>query len=192
MKYEIFLTFKNIYHEKIPIILLNFLAMLIGFVIIYLQKQRCYAIQPAFNVFLEQTFLIFKNFLRGTYSIRRNAQSGVDNKSLLFRFYNNDLLYRSFWEEVNGMNKTELINEVVAATEISKKDATKAVDAVFDTILEALKSGDKVQLIGFGNFEVRERAARKGRNPQTGEEIEIAASKVPAFKPGKALKDAVK
>ncbi|AZV44145.1 MULTISPECIES: HU family DNA-binding protein [Peribacillus] len=90
------------------------------------------------------------------------------------------------------MNKTELINEVVAATEISKKDATKAVDAVFDTILEALKNGDKVQLIGFGNFEVRERAARKGRNPQTGEEIEIAASKVPAFKPGKALKDAVK
>jgi DNA-binding protein HU-beta len=90
------------------------------------------------------------------------------------------------------MNKTELINEVVAATEISKKDATKVVDAVFDTILEALKSGDKVQLIGFGNFEVRERAARKGRNPQTGEEIEIAASKVPAFKPGKQLKDAVK
>lgn len=73
-----------------------------------------------------------------------------------------------------------------------KKDATKAVDAVFDTILNALKDGDKVQLIGFGNFEVRERAARKGRNPQTGEEIEIAASKVPAFKPGKALKDAVK
>ncbi|PEF35176.1 DNA-binding protein [Bacillus sp. AFS026049] len=97
-----------------------------------------------------------------------------------------------FWEEVNGMNKTELINEVVTATEISKKDATKAVDAVFDTILEALKNGDKVQLIGFGNFEVRERAARKGRNPQTGDEIEIAASKVPAFKPGKALKDAVK
>lgn len=65
---------------------------------------------------------------------------------------------------------------------LSKKDATKAVDAVFDSILEALKQGDKVQLIGFGNFEVRERAARKGRNPQTGEEIEIAASKVPAFK----------
>ncbi|PQD96904.1 DNA-binding protein [Pradoshia eiseniae] len=96
------------------------------------------------------------------------------------------------WEEVNGMNKTELINAVAEASELSKKDATKAVDAVFESILEALKNGDKVQLIGFGNFEVRERAARKGRNPQTGEEIEISASKVPAFKPGKALKDAVK
>ena len=92
------------------------------------------------------------------------------------------------WEEVNGMNKTDLINAVAEASSLSKKDATKAVDAVFDSILEALKQGDKVQLIGFGNFEVRERAARKGRNPQTGEEIEIAASKVPAFKPGKALK----
>ncbi|MFY2250354.1 HU family DNA-binding protein [Priestia megaterium] len=90
------------------------------------------------------------------------------------------------------MNKTELINAVAEASELSKKDATKAVDAVFDTILAALKAEDKVQLIGFGNFEVRERAARKGRNPQTGEEIEIPASKVPAFKPGKALKDAVK
>ena len=90
------------------------------------------------------------------------------------------------------MNKTELINAVAEASELSKKDATKAVDAVFESILEALKNGDKVQLIGFGNFEVRERTARKGRNPQTGEEIEISASKVPAFKPGKALKDAVK
>lgn len=90
------------------------------------------------------------------------------------------------------MNKTELISAVAEASELSKKDATKAVDAVFDSILDALKNGDKVQLIGFGNFEVRERAARKGRNPQTGEEIEISASKVPAFKPGKALKDAVK
>jgi DNA-binding protein HU-beta len=98
----------------------------------------------------------------------------------------------NLWEEVNGMNKTELINAVAEASELSKKDATKAVDAVFDSILDALKNGDKVQLIGFGNFEVRERAARKGRNPQTGEEIEIGASKVPAFKPGKALKDAVK
>ena len=80
-----------------------------------------------------------------------------------------------FWEEVNGMNKTELINAVAEASELSKKDATKAVDAVFESILEALKNGDKVQLIGFGNFEVRERAARKGRNPQTGEEIEIGS-----------------
>ncbi|GMB07865.1 nucleoid protein Hbs [Thermolongibacillus altinsuensis] len=90
------------------------------------------------------------------------------------------------------MNKTELITKVAETSGLSKKDASKAVDAVFDAITEALKNGEKVQLIGFGNFEVRERAARKGRNPQTGEEIEIAASKVPAFKPGKALKDAVK
>ncbi|MCF6408236.1 HU family DNA-binding protein [Pseudalkalibacillus salsuginis] len=90
------------------------------------------------------------------------------------------------------MNKTDLINSVSEQTQLSKKDVSKTVDAVFGAIEESLKDGDKVQLIGFGNFEVRERAARKGRNPQTGEEIEIPASKVPAFKPGKALKDAVK
>ncbi|MGG0642739.1 HU family DNA-binding protein [Sporosarcina gallistercoris] len=90
------------------------------------------------------------------------------------------------------MNKTELINSVAEAADLSKKDATKAVETVFETIQDALSKGEKVQLIGFGNFEVRERAARKGRNPQSGEEIEIAASKVPAFKAGKALKDAVK
>lgn len=90
------------------------------------------------------------------------------------------------------MNKTELINTVSETAGISKKDASKAIDATFEAISEALANGDKVQLIGFGNFEVRERAARKGRNPQTGEQIDIAASKVPAFKPGKALKDAVK
>jgi len=89
------------------------------------------------------------------------------------------------------MNKTDLINAVAEKSELSKKDATKAVDAVFETVSDALKDGDKVQLIGFGNFEVRERSARKGRNPQTGAEIDIPASKVPAFKPGKALKDAV-
>ncbi len=98
----------------------------------------------------------------------------------------------TFWEEVNVMNKTDLINAVAEKSELSKKDATKAVDAVFESIMDSLKDGDKVQLIGFGNFEVRERAARKGRNPQTGDEIEIPASKVPAFKPGKALKDTVK
>lgn len=96
------------------------------------------------------------------------------------------------WEEVNSMNKTDLINAVAEKSDLSKKDATQAVDAVFESISDSLQNGDKVQLIGFGNFEVRERAARKGRNPQTGEEIEISASKVPAFKPGKALKDAVK
>ncbi|UCZ54768.1 HU family DNA-binding protein [Bacillus shivajii] len=90
------------------------------------------------------------------------------------------------------MNKTELINAVAEQADLSKKDATSAVDAVFEVITSSLQKQEKVQLIGFGNFEVRERAARKGRNPQTGEEIEIPASNVPAFKPGKALKDAVK
>ncbi|PLT45644.1 HU family DNA-binding protein [Paenibacillus sp. FSL W8-1187] len=89
------------------------------------------------------------------------------------------------------MNKTDLINKVSEVAELSKKDATKAVDAVFEAISDALQSGDKVQLVGFGNFEVRERQARKGRNPQTGEEIDIPASKTPAFKPGKSLKDLV-
>lgn len=90
------------------------------------------------------------------------------------------------------MNKTDLINAVAERSELSKKDAAKAVDAVFDSVMDSLAKGEKVQIIGFGNFEVRERSARKGRNPQTGEEIEIPASKVPAFKAGKALKEAVK
>ncbi|CAM2802316.1 HU family DNA-binding protein [Paenibacillus sediminis] len=90
------------------------------------------------------------------------------------------------------MNKSDLVAQVAEATELSKKDVTKAVDAVFEAISTALQNGDKVQLVGFGNFEVRERSARKGRNPQTGEEIEIPASKIPAFKPGKALRDAIK
>ena len=89
-------------------------------------------------------------------------------------------------------NKQELVDSVAKATGLTKKDATASVDAVFASIESALKNGGKVQLIGFGNFEVRDRAARKGRNPQTGAEIEIPASKVPAFKPGKALKEAVK
>lgn len=90
------------------------------------------------------------------------------------------------------MNKTDLVNAVSDNADLTKKESGAAVDAVFNTIQESLKKGEKVQLIGFGNFEVRERSARKGRNPQSGEEIEIAASKVPAFKAGKALKDAVK
>lgn len=90
------------------------------------------------------------------------------------------------------MNKSDLIAKVAESTELSKKDVTNVVEAVFDAIAEALQNGDKVQLVGFGNFEVRERTARKGRNPQTGEEIDIPASKVPAFKPGKALKDGIK
>lgn len=89
------------------------------------------------------------------------------------------------------MNKTELIAKVAEMSELTKKDASKAVDAVFDSISDSLQVRDKVQIMGFGNFEVRERAARKGRNPQTGAEIEIAASKIPAFKPGKALKEKI-
>ena len=90
------------------------------------------------------------------------------------------------------MNKTELINAVAAKAEISKKDAEKALAAVLGSIEDALKAGDKVQLIGFGTFEVKERAARTGHNPKTGEAIEIAAAKLPSFKAGAALKNAVK
>lgn len=89
------------------------------------------------------------------------------------------------------MNKADLVAKVAEMTDLSKKDVTKAVEAVFDAIAEALQNGEKVQLVGFGNFEIRERSARKGRNPQTGEEIDIPASRVPAFKPGKALKEGV-
>ncbi|RPK14797.1 HU family DNA-binding protein [Priestia endophytica] len=90
------------------------------------------------------------------------------------------------------MNKTELVNAVAEQSELTKQDATKAVDALLKTISDTLSKEEKIQLIGFGTFEVRERAARTGRNPQTGEEMQIAASKVPAFKPGKELKEAVK
>ncbi|SFB88396.1 DNA-binding protein HU-beta [Alkalibacterium subtropicum] len=89
-------------------------------------------------------------------------------------------------------NKAELIEKVASSADLTKKDATAAVEAVFESIKDTLADGEKVQIIGFGNFEVRDRAARKGRNPQTGEEIQIPATKVPAFKAGKALKDAVK
>lgn len=87
------------------------------------------------------------------------------------------------------MNKTELIQAVSEKTNMTKKDVTVAVEAVFGAISDALARGEKVQLVGFGNFEIRERAARKGRNPQTGEVIDIAASKIPAFKAGKALRE---
>lgn len=89
------------------------------------------------------------------------------------------------------MNKSELIAEVAAKAEITKKDADAAVSAVIETITEALVKGDKVQLVGFGTFEVRERSARTGRDPRTNKSIEIPASKAPAFKAGKALKDTV-
>ena len=88
------------------------------------------------------------------------------------------------------MNKAELINAVAAKAELSKKDSEKAVNAVFDAITETLVNGDKVQLVGFGAFDVKERAARTGRDPKTGKEIQIAATRVASFKVGKALKDA--
>lgn len=87
------------------------------------------------------------------------------------------------------MNKTDLINAVADKADISKADAGRAVDALFDVVGKALKKKDKVSLVGFGTFLVRERAARQGRNPKTGATIKIKASKTPAFKAGKALKD---
>lgn len=89
------------------------------------------------------------------------------------------------------MNKTELIAAVAEKAEISKKDAEKAVKAFTDAVAEELAKGGKVQLVGFGNFEVSERPAREGRNPRTGETMTIAVSKTPKFKPGKALKDEI-
>ena len=90
------------------------------------------------------------------------------------------------------MNKTELVAAVAAKAELSKKDAEAAVNAVFDSVKDALAEGDKVSLIGFGTFSVKTRAARTGLNPRTKETIEIPESKVPAFRAGSALKDAVK
>ena len=89
------------------------------------------------------------------------------------------------------MNKAELINAVAAAADVSKKDAEAVIVATVDAITQALSEGERVQLVGFGSFEVKKRAARTGRNPKTKEAIEIAASKYPVFKAGKALKDKV-
>ena len=89
------------------------------------------------------------------------------------------------------MNKTELIAAIAEKAEISKKDSEKALKAFIDVVTDQLKKDDKVQLVGFGTFEVSKRAAREGRNPQTGKTMKIAASKAPKFKAGKALKDAI-
>ena len=89
------------------------------------------------------------------------------------------------------MNKTELIDALAAAADLSKADAGRALDAVVETVTDTLKKGDQVSLVGFGTFAVKHRAAREGRNPQTGATIQIKASNVPGFKAGKALKDAV-
>ena len=90
------------------------------------------------------------------------------------------------------MNKTELIAALAEKAEVSKKDAEKVLNAFVETVQDAVKADDKVQLVGFGTFESKVRAAREGKNPQTGEKIKIAACKVPAFKAGKAFKDLVK
>ena len=89
------------------------------------------------------------------------------------------------------MNKTELINAVAETSGLTKKDSEIALNAILDTIQSAMKNGDKVQLVGFGTFEVAERPEREGRNPRSGETMTIAASKNPKFKAGKALKDAI-
>lgn len=89
------------------------------------------------------------------------------------------------------MNKAELVNAVAEKADLTKRDAERVINAVFDSIEGALAQGEKVQLVGFGTFEVRQRAARTGRNPKTGEEIDIPATKVPIFKAGKSLREAV-
>ena len=89
------------------------------------------------------------------------------------------------------MTKADLVNSIAEKAGLSKADAEKALKAFTDAVTDALKAGEKVSLVGFGTFLVKERAARTGRNPQTGEPIQIKAAKVPSFKPGKALKDAV-
>ena len=90
------------------------------------------------------------------------------------------------------MNKAELIDAIASAAELNKKQAKAALEATLTAITDSVKAGDPVQLIGFGTFKVNQRQARTGRNPQTGQEIQIAAAKVPAFVSGKALKDAIK
>ncbi|MCB8890699.1 MULTISPECIES: nucleoid-associated protein HU-beta [Halomonadaceae] len=89
------------------------------------------------------------------------------------------------------MNKSELIEAIAASADIPKAAATRALDAMVESVTDSLKKGDSVSLVGFGTFAIKERAARTGRNPQTGQPIEISAAKVPSFKAGKALKDAV-
>ena len=89
------------------------------------------------------------------------------------------------------MNKSELVTALAAKTELSRKDAEKVISAFVDAVSDTLTAGDKIQLIGFGTFDVKDRPARTARNPRTGEEIKIAASKAPVFKAGKALKDKV-
>ena len=104
---------------------------------------------------------------------------------------NDSLTDNGSYKKGIDVNKSELIDAIAASADITKADAGRALDATVDAITKALKAGDQVTLVGFGTFLVKERAARTGRNPQTGKEIQIAASKVPGFKAGKGLKDAV-
>ena len=104
--------------------------------------------------------------------------------------FKREIVEKFLWRFLN-MNKTELVVSIAEKAAISKKDAEKALSAFLDTVAEELKKGEKIQLVGFGTFEVRERAARTGINPQTKQTIEIAASKNPVFKAGKALKDSL-
>lgn len=90
------------------------------------------------------------------------------------------------------MNKTEVINQIAEKADLTKKDSEKALNAFIETVTEILKAGDDVQIVGFGSFQMKKRAAREGRNPQTGKVIQIAAANVPSFKAGKTLKEAVK
>jgi DNA-binding protein HU-beta len=99
--------------------------------------------------------------------------------------------FRDYYLKGISVNKTELIDAIAAAADLPKASAARALDAVVDSVTDSLKKGDQVSLVGFGTFSVKHRNARAGRNPQTGETIQIAASNVPSFKAGKALKDAV-
>ena len=124
------------------------------------------------------------------------CKTGQGNRRRLLQQHTGDaprsqLLFADNFLEVQTMTKVELIAAVAEKANLTKKDAEAAVNSALNAITAALKDGDKVTLVGFGTFEVRERPERKGRNPQTGAEITIEASKLPAFKAGKALKDAV-
>jgi DNA-binding protein HU-beta len=128
----------------------------------------------------------------GKGALGRRAESGsvhalnlnLNRQAVLF-------YWQSMFKGNNLMNKSELIDSVAGSSGLSKADATRAVDGFVETISSSLKRGDQVSLVGFGTFSVKHRAARTGRNPQTGQTINIAASNVPGFKAGKALKDAV-
>ena len=119
----------------------------------------------------------------------KTSKKAINDRVLPFQRINGQL--RDHNRRKRSMNKTELIAAVAEKAEISKKDAEKAIKAFTDVVSESLVKGDKIQMVGFGTFEVAERAARTGRNPKTKETIEIAASRTPKFKAGKALKDMV-